>query len=1810
MKKFKKNFSKTVFASFFVFQFVVSTSFMPLIANAEDVSADPEASSVEEVSDVSKEEIEESISSEVVEETITEEIVVSDESTVEESSTPSEPSLENRVMGQFVDGNLRVCKVILDAESNIVSDPASRFPGVSFRVPITSPNFANDAIFNTDDFELNTTFGVDESAFDAMCQTLVVPIEISDIASLSDYSYGEEEVEGAYTWVSAYNDGDFNTLSAFAYGDVAESDGEILFTGNTESGFAATLLVVNRLTGSACDAPAVYARINLENLEGSLIKKTNGGLYNTGTGNMAPKVFVGGTTDSPNELGGDVYDIDEWFPVYDSVNGYINDPILTSTDPGVPGLMVERLNGQVRVVLYGSHSQPAGAPETNREMANGFVEFSNDRSTISSDVEIVGQVVDLQNPPEMNPTAPLDGPNNDYISFTSQKSNFKFVVTTHNDGMYTLYTHTLPPSNCGGGDENQPPVVNAPAKACILKTDTSYDFLDGVTAFDPEDGTLTPGYIAEEIRFGVVSGPYTIWYAATDSEGLVAGATTLLSIEEKCDDNGGGKNEPPILKVIPNTDCIATTATSFDFLNGVTAVDPEDGIIVPTYTHNIVFGTPGMYTIYYKATDSDLLSTLKNRTLYINDECVDDDGIVETISVCKIIAKNVNGELEVVDGSDVPGYTFTIPWVAAPVTPGMDEFEPQPVIEDDAVFTTDAFVPNRKILSSSTGNDAMCISFTDLTLGSYFYGEETITGGDGSIEWTTKYSDQVLRPVNDFGDVFDYDDGLFTVGFGGGSTDYNGDTINTNADGHVLLIKSRKVRTIVVINVFEDDKNPPKACETTQNLISNGSFESPEVTHPTGWDIYGNGTVGLEWSVAWNGINPNAFPKAELQENVGGWDAHSGNQYIELDSDHNGHVGNLNGEPASTKISQVIDTVPGQFYQVNYEFAARPGTPASDNRLGFYVDGVLYDDVSASGLAQNQIAWQTRIFAFYATGTQTTISFADLGDPDSYGTFLDSVEVICVDDEDPVNTPPKIKVKDMDVFLPLTATSYNFFAGVSAEDAEDGNLTSSIIISSNNVVFGTAGVYTVTYSVTDSDGATSTESRTIYIKKNCDGTGDGENPTILFSPQSCILVGTTNYNFMTGVFVSDDEGAGNVTVTNNGSTVVNFNQAGSYAVTYIATDSDGNTATETINIVVSTNCGGNGGDEDPVLTVPGQACLLTGVTSFDFMSGVSATDDEGADNVTITNNGSTVVAFGSNGTYTVTYTATDSDGNTDVETRTIVISTNCNGGGGDDEDPTITFGGQSCILTSVTSFDFNAGVTVTDDEGAGNVTVTNNSATAVTFGTAGTYVVTYTATDSDGNVTTATRTFTISSDCGTGGGDNNPPTITITGNSCIETSATSFDFLAGVTAIDDLDGTITLNLTDNVLGEETVIFGTVGTYTVTYTVTDSLLETTTTTRTITISTDCDNGGGGNDDDPTITFGGQACILTSSTSFDFMSGVTVGDDEGADNVTITNNGATVVTFGTAGTYTVTYTATDSDGNVTQVTRTITISTDCDNGGGGGGDNDPTLSVPSDSCIETSVTSFDFMSGVSATDDEGADNVTITNNGSIVVAFGSNGTYTVTYTATDSDGNTDTVTRTITISEDCDNGGGGGGDGGGGGGNGGGSSSGSRGGNRGEVLGATSCVAFTTYNRLGNSGGEIKALQTFLNEYMDAGLTVDGVYGKTTVQAVHDFQAFHWSEVIDPWTPPLSPNTTGWEYKTTRMTINAIIDCPEAPVYLEDPGVMYQVIEVKDQKSFTTKQKEAIYNLLRDAQSGNVLGASDVNTNTTNILDPNYDLMYGK
>ncbi|MBC1234556.1 immunoglobulin-like domain-containing protein, partial [Listeria booriae] len=234
----------------------------------------------------------------------------------------------------------------------------------------------------------------------------------------------------------------------------------------------------------------------------------------------------------------------------------------------------------------------------------------------------------------------------------------------------------------------------------------------------------------------------------------------------------------------------------------------------------------------------------------------------------------------------------------------------------------------------------------------------------------------------------------------------------------------------------------------------------------------------------------------------------------------------------------------------------------------------------------------------------------------------------------------------------------------------------------------------------------------------------GDSPVIAASDKTLKKGGS--FDPMTGVTASDTEDGdvtGNITVTAND---VNVNQEGTYHVTYSVTDSDDNTTTKTITVTVTSN-------DAPVITAADKTVKKG--ASFDPMAGVSASDTEDGnvtDKVTVTANDVDTSAVG---TYHVTYSVTDSDGNTTTKTITVTVTSN--------DAPVITASDKT--LKKGGSFDPMAGVSASDTEDGNvtdKVTVTAND---VDTSAVGTYHVTYSVTDSDGNTTTKTITVTVTS---------------------------------------------------------------------------------------------------------------------------------------------------------------------------------------------------------------------------------------------------------------------------------------------------------------------------------------------------------------------------------------------------------------------------------------------------------------------------------
>jgi len=149
-------------------------------------------------------------------------------------------------------------------------------------------------------------------------------------------------------------------------------------------------------------------------------------------------------------------------------------------------------------------------------------------------------------------------------------------------------------------------------------------------------------------------------------------------------------------------------------------------------------------------------------------------------------------------------------------------------------------------------------------------------------------------------------------------------------------------------------------------------------------------------------------------------------------------------------------------------------------------------------------------------------------------------------------TAASLSVPTGTLTLECHVDSFDPMAGVSANDACAGDLTTSIVVN-NPVDTHVPGVYTVTYSVTDPSGNTTTATRTVEVV-------DTTPPEITIAGDPFVTIycgaGWTDPG-ATAVDLCD--GTLSVSVDSN----VNPNMIGLYSVTYTATDAAGNSNSTT-----------------------------------------------------------------------------------------------------------------------------------------------------------------------------------------------------------------------------------------------------------------------------------------------------------------------------------------------------------------------------------------------------------------------------------------------------------------------------------------------------------------------------------------------------------------------------------------------------------------------------------------------------------------------
>jgi PKD repeat protein len=563
----------------------------------------------------------------------------------------------------------------------------------------------------------------------------------------------------------------------------------------------------------------------------------------------------------------------------------------------------------------------------------------------------------------------------------------------------------------------------------------------------------------------------------------------------------------------------------------------------------------------------------------------------------------------------------------------------------------------------------------------------------------------------------------------------------------------------------------------------------------------------------------------------------------------------------------------------------------------------------------------------------------------------------------------------------------------------DGTTQTGTLIPTH--IYADNGIYTVTLTVTDNDGATTTDNLVVTVNNIAPTINNLTGPVTLNEGQTATFSATaTDPGTLDTLAYTWTFNDGTPTVTGP-SVTHTFSDNGSYPVVLTVTDKDGASTTQTLNVqvanvapTVDAGADKTSNEGQPIqlsgsYTDPG--ILDTQTISWNFGDGSAPT----IGTLTPTH------IYKDNGTYTIGLTVTDKDGGRTTDTLVVTVAnvaptiTNLTGPVTLNEGQSATF---SATATDPGSIDTLTYTWTFNDR---TPTITGQSVTH-TFADNGSYPVVLTVTDKDGATTTQTLTVQVANIAPT------PTGVTIS-STLKEGQPTTFSASATDPGVNDTL-TYTWNFGDNTIPvtgqnvQHTYVDN--GSYTIALTVTDNNGGTTTRTFPITVA----------NLPPILSSLTVPNTLTEGQNGTFSATAT---DPGNDTLTYTwtfgdstpsLTGQTIQhIYKDNGTYTATLLITDKDGattthtfaiNVSNIAPTVTLSPISPTTTGTPITLNATLTDPG--ILDTHTLLWNF-----------GDNTSTSGTLTPTHTYTQPGSYTITLTAIDKDGGLTTATTTLNI-----------------------------------------------------------------------------------------------------------------------------------------------------------------------------------------------------
>ncbi|WP_452608620.1 collagen-binding domain-containing protein [Roseivirga echinicomitans] len=317
------------------------------------------------------------------------------------------------------------------------------------------------------------------------------------------------------------------------------------------------------------------------------------------------------------------------------------------------------------------------------------------------------------------------------------------------------------------------------------------------------------------------------------------------------------------------------------------------------------------------------------------------------------------------------------------------------------------------------------------------------------------------------------------------------------------------------------------------------------------------------------------------------------------------------------------------------------------------------------------------------------------------------------------NIAPTVIAKDISLTLDANGNANITAAQVDNGSSDNCNLTLSIDKTSFDCT--SVGTQIVTLTGTDASGNTASATATVTVVDNIAPTVITQNITVSLDASGNAIITADQINNGS----SDNCGIASVTVSK---TSFDCSNIGSNTVTLTVTDNNGNTSTKTATVTIVDNI-------TPTVITQNIAVSLdasgnASITAAQVDNGSS--DNCGIASVTVSKTNFDCSNIGTN---TVTLTVTDNNGNTSTKTATITVNDNI--------APIITNAPTNKVYQAedgnCTLNAFWTAPTATDNCSV-TLTSTHNPGDAFPVGTT---VVTYTATDASGNVSTKSFNVTV-----------------------------------------------------------------------------------------------------------------------------------------------------------------------------------------------------------------------------------------------------------------------------------------------------------------------------------------------------------------------------------------------------------------------------------------------------------------------------------